>query len=75
MPTTRNRGGRQSTIPQVDAQLGAVGRLGELLERWRDEGVSYEAMSRRLLMDYGVQTNASAVRRWCLALLAPLADQ
>lgn len=47
----------------ADAVMG--GRLEETLRDWRDEGLSYDDISRRLGV-LGIDVTREAVRRWCI---------
>lgn len=49
--------------PLVDRILG--GTLTEYLSGLRGEGLSYEAIARRLDSDHDVTVSAEQVRRWC----------
>lgn len=56
---------RGTTYPLVDRLLD--GQLAEILSAWRDEGLSYETMARRLQSDHDVEVSTATVHRWCTA--------
>jgi intein-encoded DNA endonuclease-like protein len=41
------------------------GQLKEKLELWREEGLSFESMSRRLEFENQIVVTSATVRRWC----------
>lgn len=55
--------GRQPLLPLVDRLL--KGKLAPTLQGWRDEGLSFAAMARRLEDDHDVIVTDETVRRWC----------
>ena len=48
--------------PLVDRILD--GNLDALLKDWRDEGLSFDAISRRLLVEHSIDVGADTVRKW-----------
>ena len=53
---------RVTTFPIYDRILG--GRLEKLLRRYRAQGLSYEAIARRLYVDHDVEVTGKTVNRW-----------
>lgn len=53
-------------LPLVDRILG--GRTSQILQRYRDEGLSNEAIARRLVLDHDIDVTAETVRKWCAEL-------
>ena len=53
---------RPSGYPYTNLLL--KGRLAELLEQWRDEGLSYDAIAARLRFEHGVVVTGETVRVW-----------
>ncbi len=41
------------------------GALPELLQRWRNEGLSFYAMARRLEDEQDVMVSHETIRQWC----------
>lgn len=63
-----------STLPLVDRILD--GRLAELLTRWRGEGLSYEAISRRMAVEHDLEIGADTIRAWARQLnVEPASEQ
>jgi len=50
--------------PLVDRIL--EGKLTDRLTQWRDEGLSYDAIARRLDADHDIGVTAETVRKWCI---------
>jgi hypothetical protein len=55
---------KRSTFPLVDRAVGGdlAGRLGA----WRDEGLTYEQISRKLHAEHGIDVASTTVYRWCI---------
>lgn len=53
-------------LPLVDRILD--GRLRDLLQEYRTEGLTYETMSRRLAADHQIEVVSETMRKWCLEL-------
>lgn len=50
------------TFPLYDRVLG--GRLELILRRYRNQGLSYEAIARALAVDHDINVVGATVRRW-----------
>lgn len=59
----------QSQLTLADRLLG--GRLAEILGDWRAEGLSNEAMARRLEREHGISLSDETLRRWTRQLGIP----
>jgi hypothetical protein len=55
-----------ATFPAYDRIVG--GRLAVLLHRYRDEGLSHEAIALRLEADYAINVSGRTVGRWLIDL-------
>ncbi len=53
---------RPQTRPLVDAAFG--GKLDEHLIAWRSEGLSWDAIARRIERDQRVVVSSETVRKW-----------
>lgn len=53
---------RAPTFPIYDRVVG--GRLAFLLRRYRDQGLSYEAIARALFVDHDITVTGTTVGRW-----------
>lgn len=58
----------QPILPLVDRILD--GRTAELLRSWREEGLSFDAIARRLEARHAITVTGETVRTWCADLLA-----
>lgn len=52
----------QPIKPLVDRILG--GKLDQTLAAWRTEGLSYEAIARRLASEHDISVTAETIRAW-----------
>lgn len=54
--------GATSTFDAWNASLG--GKLPALLRAYRDNGASFEVITRELYKDHGISVSRDTVRRW-----------
>lgn len=58
--------GRQPLLPLIDRLLD--GKLADYLSDRRAEGLSFDAIGRRLANEHDVSVTGETVRRWCVEL-------
>lgn len=58
-------------LPFVDRILD--GKLTTILTAWKAEGLSNEAVARRLHAEHDIDVTAETVRKWCIELEVPQA--
>lgn len=58
----------RSQLPLVDQIMG--GRLLEILTGWRNEGLSFDAIARRLETEHQIVVTGETVRNWFADLQA-----
>ncbi len=65
---------RTQVLKFADRALG--GRLPLILAQYREEGMSFRSMAKRLSADHAVEVTGETIRAWCLDLgIHPATDE